>query len=184
MFTGKERDAETKGDSGNGNDYFGARYYGSSMGRFMSPDWSSEPEALPYADLEDPQSLNLYSYARNNPISFKDNGHNLVCTNSTSQDGDGTIHVTETCHEESNPLMLAGAVALGNEEFGPFAWAGAGVLLTAGCMQTHCLQPLINLFSKPNSPTPTVAPPTSTPQTPQPPNEPDPKNLTKKMSAK
>ena len=33
-FTGKERDGET------GLDYFGARYYASSMGRFMSPDWS------------------------------------------------------------------------------------------------------------------------------------------------
>jgi RHS repeat-associated protein len=32
VFTGKERDAES------GNDYFGARYYSSSMGRFMSPD--------------------------------------------------------------------------------------------------------------------------------------------------
>jgi RHS repeat-associated protein len=31
-FTGKERDTES------GNDYFGARYYASSMGRFMSPD--------------------------------------------------------------------------------------------------------------------------------------------------
>ena len=33
-FTGKERDSES------GNDYFGARYYASSMGRWMSPDWS------------------------------------------------------------------------------------------------------------------------------------------------
>ena len=31
-FTGKERDSES------GNDYFGARYYGSMMGRFLSPD--------------------------------------------------------------------------------------------------------------------------------------------------
>jgi RHS repeat-associated protein len=31
-FTGKERDTES------GNDYFGARYYSSSMGRFLSPD--------------------------------------------------------------------------------------------------------------------------------------------------
>ena len=31
-YTGKERDTES------GLDYFGARYYGSSMGRFMSPD--------------------------------------------------------------------------------------------------------------------------------------------------
>ncbi len=35
-FTGKERDTES------GNDYFGARYYSSQMGRFMSPDWSTE----------------------------------------------------------------------------------------------------------------------------------------------
>jgi RHS repeat-associated protein len=31
-FTGKERDSES------GLDYFGARYYGSNMGRWMSPD--------------------------------------------------------------------------------------------------------------------------------------------------
>ena len=31
-FTGKERDGES------GNDYFGARYYNSAMGRFLSPD--------------------------------------------------------------------------------------------------------------------------------------------------
>ena len=35
-FTGKERDTKS------GNDYFGARYYASSMGRFMSPDWSAK----------------------------------------------------------------------------------------------------------------------------------------------
>jgi RHS repeat-associated protein len=57
-FTGKERDAES------GNDYFGARYYASSMGRFMSPD----PSQLVYADQTNPQSLNLYSYVRNNPL--------------------------------------------------------------------------------------------------------------------
>jgi RHS repeat-associated protein len=61
-FTGKERDAES------GLDYFGARYYGSNMGRFLSPDWSADPVPVPYANLSDPQSLNLYSYARNNPL--------------------------------------------------------------------------------------------------------------------
>ena len=34
-FTGKERDTES------GNDYFGARYYASSMGRMLSPDPSN-----------------------------------------------------------------------------------------------------------------------------------------------
>ena len=55
-----------------GLDYFGARYYGSSMGRWMSPDWSSAPEPVPYADLTDPQTLNLYGYVRNNPLSHAD----------------------------------------------------------------------------------------------------------------
>jgi RHS repeat-associated protein len=68
--TGKERDQES------GNDYFGARYYASSMGRFLTPDWSKNPEAVPYADLENPQTLNLYSYAENNPLIHIDaDGH-------------------------------------------------------------------------------------------------------------
>lgn len=69
-YTGKERDAES------GNDYFGARYYTSTMGRFMSPDWSAKEEPVPYAKLEDPQSLNLYAYMRNYPLEgFDPNGH-------------------------------------------------------------------------------------------------------------
>lgn len=68
--TGKERDAES------GNDYFSATYYASTMGRFMSPDWSAKEEPVPYADLHDPQSLNLYSYVRKNPLSKSDrDGH-------------------------------------------------------------------------------------------------------------
>jgi RHS repeat-associated protein len=69
-FTGKERDYES------GLDDFGARYLGSSMGRFMSPDWSEKPMGVPYAEFGDPQSLNLYAYVRNNPVSRTDpNGH-------------------------------------------------------------------------------------------------------------
>ena len=72
-FTGKERDAES------GNDYFGARYYASSMGRWMSPDWSAKEEPVPYAKLDDPQSLNLYAYVRNNPLSRVDkDGHSTL----------------------------------------------------------------------------------------------------------
>jgi RHS repeat-associated protein len=60
--TGKERDAES------GLDYFGARYYASSMGRFMSPDpLMATPERL-----LDPQEWNMYGYARNNPLSITD----------------------------------------------------------------------------------------------------------------
>src|SRR5881227_4052197 len=67
-LTGKERDAES------GLDYFGARYYGNWLGRWVSADWSSTPVAIPYASLNDPQSLNLYSYVANNPILHADSG--------------------------------------------------------------------------------------------------------------
>ena len=61
QFTSKERDAET------GLDYFGARYYSGAQGRFISPD-------KPFADQDpyEPQSWNLYSYVRNNPLKFVD----------------------------------------------------------------------------------------------------------------
>ena len=69
-FTGKERDSES------GNDYFGARYYASTMGRFLTADWAAKPTAVPYATFGDPQSLNLYAYVRNNPLSGIDaDGH-------------------------------------------------------------------------------------------------------------
>jgi len=61
-FTGKERDSET------GNDYFGARYYNSNMGRFLSAD----PVMIMRQKMLDPQQWNMYSYARNNPLGFKD----------------------------------------------------------------------------------------------------------------
>src|SRR5881392_2013295 len=68
--TGKERDAES------GLDNFGARYDSSSMGRFMSPDWSAAPTGVPYADFDNPQSLSLYSYVKNNPLNLTDpTGH-------------------------------------------------------------------------------------------------------------
>jgi RHS repeat-associated protein len=72
-FTGKERDPET------GVDYFFARYYSSALGRFLTPDWSATPMAVPYAKLGDPQSLNLYSYVENNPITGIDpDGHMII----------------------------------------------------------------------------------------------------------
>ena len=75
-FTGKERDTES------GNDYFGARYYASTMGRFLTPDWSKNPQGVPYANYANPQSLNLYVYVGNNPLSLADaDGH---CTDTTN----------------------------------------------------------------------------------------------------
>jgi len=57
-------------------DSLGARYYNPALGRFLTPDWSATPEAVPYANLENPQSLNLYSYVLNNPVTSTDaDGH-------------------------------------------------------------------------------------------------------------
>ncbi|HEV2288628.1 MAG TPA: hypothetical protein VGR81_06710 [Candidatus Acidoferrales bacterium] len=81
---GKERDAET------GLDNFGARYNDSTIGRFISAAkraprspargaWEigrAVPEAVPYANLTNPQTLNLYAMVSDNPETFADlDGH-------------------------------------------------------------------------------------------------------------
>src|SRR5205807_337610 len=57
-------------------DNFGARYYASTSGRFMSPDWALKPVSVPYASFGDPQTLNLYTYVQNSPLNRIDaDGH-------------------------------------------------------------------------------------------------------------
>lgn len=69
-FTGKMRDAES------GLDEFPARYYSSTQGRWLSPDWSPVPVAIPYARLDDPRTLNLYAYVGSDPTNHADpDGH-------------------------------------------------------------------------------------------------------------
>ncbi|MFZ0708221.1 MAG: RHS repeat-associated core domain-containing protein, partial [Candidatus Korobacteraceae bacterium] len=72
-FTGKERDSDIVAD------YFGARWFNWGLARFYSPDWSAAPTAVPYANFGNPQSLNLYSYVQNNPLSnLDDDGHATI----------------------------------------------------------------------------------------------------------
>jgi RHS repeat-associated protein len=66
-FAGNAGNKERIAESGLG--MFSARYYGSSLGRFMKPDWATKLISIPYADFGDPQTLNLYGYVRNNPLS-------------------------------------------------------------------------------------------------------------------
>jgi RHS repeat-associated protein len=69
-FEGKERDTETA------NDNFGAREYSLRSGRWLSSDWSAVPVPVPYANLTNPQTLNLYAMAADDPTSFADlDGH-------------------------------------------------------------------------------------------------------------
>jgi RHS repeat-associated protein len=82
-FSGKERDPES------GLDNFGARYYASNLGRFMSPDWDAKPTTVPYASFGDPQTLNLYAYVENAPLNRVDaNGH-VASQNVENNWGDG-----------------------------------------------------------------------------------------------
>jgi len=63
QYTGQEKDLET------GLNYYDARYYDPHIQRFVQPD-----SLLP--DAYDPQQLNRYAYARNNPIRYNDpSGH-------------------------------------------------------------------------------------------------------------
>lgn len=57
-------------DEATGLNYLNARYYNSAIARFIAQDpvALSTPEKL----LTDPQQLNLYSYARNNPLIYVD----------------------------------------------------------------------------------------------------------------
>jgi RHS repeat-associated protein len=59
QYTGKEFEEET------GLYYYGARYYHSGLGRFMSVDPAP-------ADPTDPQSWNRYAYVLNNPYKYVD----------------------------------------------------------------------------------------------------------------
>ena len=67
-FTGHERDISTE------YDYMHARYYGSSMGRFMSSDL-----LMGSARPEEPQSWNRYSYVENNAVVLVDPTGEIIC---------------------------------------------------------------------------------------------------------
>jgi RHS repeat-associated protein len=129
-FTGKERDTES------GNDYFEARYYSSSMGRFMSPDWSAKEDPVPYATMDDPQTLNLYSYVQNNPLWKPDvDGHGpatFVWTAKVSRNsGD---HQTEAKIEGGLGKVAVGIGLVGTAAVGDVPGSTAGALLVVNAV--------------------------------------------------
>ncbi len=108
-FTGKERDAES------GLDYFGARYYGSSLSRFTSPD-------VPLNDqyAQDPQSWNLYSYVRNNPLSNIDpNGEDCITTSNQSSSG-----ITVTTEQGGSAETCSGTYVNGTVDRSSYSYNG------------------------------------------------------------
>ena len=102
-FEGKERDTET------GNDDFGARSYTWRFGRWLSADWSSVPVPVPvpYANLTNPQTLNLYAIVADDPESFADLDGHMWGMNALAAD----IH-SAVCYDPScpNPLFQPGTM--------------------------------------------------------------------------
>ncbi|MBZ5720712.1 MAG: RHS repeat-associated core domain-containing protein [Acidobacteriia bacterium] len=124
-FTGKERDSES------GLDDFGARFYSSSIGRFMQVDEftggpidvldpsPSSAGPLPYADIFNPQSLNKYAYTYNNPLRYIDpNGHDawdIVKGSGETVIGFGAVVVGAASSEVGVgvPIALGGVALMG-----------------------------------------------------------------------
>ena len=95
-FTGKERDTETQ------NDYFGARFHQSNLGRFMSPD----PKAAS-GNRINPQTWNRYTYTLNNPLKFFDpDGMDVVLAAGLS-DNDREYVVKHLARLYANPAGRA-----------------------------------------------------------------------------
>jgi len=104
-FEGKERDVET------GNDDFGARYYTWRFGRWLSADWSSVPVPVPYANLSNPQTLNLYAMVADDPETFADlDGHcwpAASCVAALNNALDRAVAKVQTNSLNSSPTMAA-----------------------------------------------------------------------------
>jgi hypothetical protein len=131
------------------------------MGRFMSPDFNAADDDLdpvPYADLNNPQSLNLYSYVQNNPFSHKDADGHKCDGGSVGPDGTFTFHCTNDPPPNSNgtAYQLAGALGAG---FAPetggaslgIAAGFVGAMLAAEYIAAHPIH-----LSSSNEPAPTT----------------------------
>jgi RHS repeat-associated protein len=100
-FTGKERDQES------GFDYFGARYYGSALGRFTSADPGNAS-----VHRVNPQSWNAYSYSLNRPLSLVDpNGLEPVKAQAGTIQGFGA-NMNSTQHQVGRTTGAAATHAL------------------------------------------------------------------------
>ena len=93
------------------------------MGRFMSPDFTgdgSDPFPVPSADFENPQSLNLYSYVHNNPLTNADpDGHDCVVQTRTSETTENVSVSSGNCDnvkvgDGQTKTYIAGTVDVGS----------------------------------------------------------------------
>jgi len=95
QFTGYERDGES------GLDFAQARYFGSSFGRFTSPD-----DFLNVVRPSLESQFNLYAYVNNNPLKFVDQNGQL------KKKADGTIDFKETVDKNGKPVVVTAVIAV------------------------------------------------------------------------
>jgi RHS repeat-associated protein len=121
-FTGKERDSES------GNDYFTARYYGSSMGRFLSPD----DVIITPERLTNPQQLNLYAYVANNPLRYIDpTGEILQCVGNADSQKQCFSDLQQIAGDAANRLSMdakTGFVSFDTKDLDMSKNEGAGLV--------------------------------------------------------
>ena len=132
-FTGKERDSES------GLDYFSARYYGSTLGRFLSVD-----PANAGADPTNPQSWNGYAYVLNNPLTGVD-----LDGESCSDPNDPSI----PCFQDNPPPPPSDQVPTQPSSLGDQFLTGlAGSILQLIQQAPQLLQQTGNFISQPRNP--------------------------------
>lgn len=90
------------------------------MGRFMSPGWSASADHVPYARMDNPQSLNLCAYVGNNPLSRRDGDGHMPCGGSANitidvnANGTSSMSQTPDCPDDSsNWILLSGLFGFG-----------------------------------------------------------------------
>ncbi len=159
-FTGQERDSES------GNDHYWARYFGVTtyqnggqqyaMGRWMSPDPLG-------GDITNPQSLNRYAYALNNPTTLTDptglcSDYDYTYTITDPETGQTTIgfHVDSgPCPPEPPTLGCANMDGYGCGYNGPnYAYTGGAATSGGGGAGSGTSMP-----PPPGPPPPPNAPP-------------------------
>ncbi|MBV9304239.1 MAG: hypothetical protein JOY62_00730, partial [Acidobacteriaceae bacterium] len=117
-------------DSETGQDFFGARYFGSPLGRFSSPD----PENAG-ADPSDPETWNAYAYVSNQPL--------------TLTDPDGRAQADDPCRGKPKPCWSTAVTA----ELERVALAAALSVVNIAERNRQGVQTIVDWASRPRNPT-------------------------------
>jgi RHS repeat-associated protein len=132
-FTGQYRDYES------GLDFFGARHFSGGQGRFTSPD-----EPFNDQDASDPQSWNLFSYGRNNPLRYVDPSGTTAC-----DENGNNCHDDTTVVGELQTISLVDAMILKNLFFAANTLVVTNVVRQANEFQ-QMAQPAIDWLGRRN----------------------------------